>query len=124
MIKLLAFAFLVAISPFLAVAQLAAPNAAGAAIGHVHIIAADPAPVEKALMALGGGSPLKMNALDFIPFPGVFIIVGKGNSEGGTVGSVLNHIGFEVKNIAEATPKWQAAGIKVEPGHAGQAWLT
>ena len=34
----------------------------------------------------------------------------------GTVGSVVNHVGFIIKNLAEALPKWQAAALTIQPG--------
>jgi hypothetical protein len=34
----------------------------------------------------------------------------------GTVGSVVNHVGFVVKNVQESVVKWKAAGVPVEPG--------
>jgi len=39
---------------------------------------------------------------------------------GGTVGSVVNHIGFTVTNTQEAVAKWKAAGVNVLPGGAGR----
>ena len=36
---------------------------------------------------------------------------------GGTVGSVVNHVGFAVKNVPESVARWKAAGVPVEPGN-------
>jgi glyoxalase/bleomycin resistance protein/dioxygenase superfamily protein len=38
---------------------------------------------------------------------------------------VVNHIGFNARNSAESVAKWQAAGIKPEPGNQpGQFYIT
>src|SRR5262249_37358223 len=63
-----------------------------------------------------GGKPVVNGTLQMIEFPGVYVIVTKGDTSGGTVGSTVNHVGFQVKNIAESVTKWKAAGMKVEPG--------
>ena len=45
----------------------------------------------------------------------------------GTVGTVVNHIGFTVPNVQEAVAKWKAAGVPFEPGAPGrlnQGWVT
>jgi hypothetical protein len=64
-------------------------------------------------------------------FPGVVVILNQGPntppSTGGTVGTVVNHIGFTVPNVQEAVAKWKAAGVPFEPGAPGrldQGWVT
>jgi catechol 2,3-dioxygenase-like lactoylglutathione lyase family enzyme len=51
-----------------------------------------------------------------IQFPGVFILLRRGDTKGGTVGSIVNHLGFVWKDLPAAMTKWQAAGYKVEQG--------
>jgi catechol 2,3-dioxygenase-like lactoylglutathione lyase family enzyme len=46
---------------------------------------------------------------------------------GGTVGTVINHVGFLVPNVQDAVAKWKAAGLPMQPGGNGrtdQAWIT
>src|SRR5262249_45916937 len=46
---------------------------------------------------------------------------------GGTVATVVNHVGFVVPNVQEAVAKWKAAGVPVAPGNNNrldQAWVT
>ena len=38
----------------------------------------------------------------------------------GTVGSVVNHVGFIVQNVQESVAKWKAAGVPVQPGNNGR----
>ena len=52
-----------------------------------------------------------------VRFPGVLINLnfGKELGKGGTVGSVVNHVGFIVNNTQEQVAKWKAAGVAVLP---------
>jgi catechol 2,3-dioxygenase-like lactoylglutathione lyase family enzyme len=45
-------------------------------------------------------------------------------ASGGSVGSVIDHIGFQVPDVPTAVAKWKAAGIKTAPGqNAQQAYV-
>jgi len=78
-------------------AQLAPFNQAGVTMGHWHLVSKDVAATQKLFLAMGGtlympgGQPL-------IGFPGLYInlLLGTEKGEGGTVGSVVNHVGFIV----------------------------
>jgi catechol 2,3-dioxygenase-like lactoylglutathione lyase family enzyme len=105
-------------------AQLAAPNEAGVTMGHVHLVVQDVDAAKKFWLAMGG-TPAKLGANEAFKFPGVLILVRKGDPTGGSVGSIVNHIGFYVANIQQSLDKWKAAGLKTEPGQrAGQAYVT
>jgi catechol 2,3-dioxygenase-like lactoylglutathione lyase family enzyme len=95
-------------------AQLAPPNATGAAIAHVHINARDIDAQERFWSQLGG-KPMNNEKLRMVQFPGIYIVLRQQNPTGGTAGSVLNHFGFHVKNINESMAKWKAAGLTIEP---------
>ena len=104
-------------------AQLAPPNDTGVSMGHVHLVVADLEAGKKFWTAMGG-TPGKLGANEVFKFPGVLILLRKGDPSGGSVGSMVNHIGFHVPNTAEALAKWKAAGLKAEAGqNPGQAWL-
>ena len=62
-----------------------------------------------------GGNPL-------ISFPGLYINLNLGmeKGEGGTQGSVVNHVGFIVDNVQERVAQWQANGVNVLPGNNGR----
>ena len=102
-----------------AAAQPAPFNDIGVTMGHWHL-ASSPANVEankKIFLAMGGklfmpgGNPLMM-------FPGLYINLnlGAGTQEGGTEGSVVNHVGFIVDNVQQRAAQWKAAGVPVLPG--------
>src|SRR6516165_9437064 len=101
-----------------AVAQPAAFNEAGVTMGHWHIASKDVEANKKLFQAMGGklympgGNPLMM-------FPGTYINLNLGTEkgDGGTPGSVVNHVGFIVNNVQEQVAKWKAAGVAVLPGN-------
>ena len=102
-----------------AAAQPAPVNQAGVTMGHWHIASKDVEANKKLFLAMGGklfmpgGQPLIM-------FPGLYIslILGNEKGEGGTVGSVVNHVGFIVDNVQQRVAQWKAAGVTVLPGGA------
>src|ERR1700738_2955897 len=112
----LLFASALAASP--AAAQPAPFNEVGVTMGHWHIISKDVEANKKLFLGMGGkmfmpgGNPLMM-------FPGVYINLNLGTEkgEGGSQGSVVNHVGFIVNNVQEQVAKWKAAGVPVLPGN-------
>jgi catechol 2,3-dioxygenase-like lactoylglutathione lyase family enzyme len=100
-----------------AMAQPAPFNEVGVTMGHWHIISKDVEANKKIFLGMGakmfmiGGNP-------FMMFPGTYINLTLGNEkgEGGTVGSVVNHVGFIVNNVQERVAQWKAAGVAVLPG--------
>jgi catechol 2,3-dioxygenase-like lactoylglutathione lyase family enzyme len=99
-------------------AQPAPFNEAGVTMGHWHIASKDVEANKKLFLGMGGklympgGNPLMM-------FPGVYINLNLGTEtgNGGTPGSVVNHVGFIVNNVQEQVAKWKAAGVPVLPGN-------
>src|SRR4029077_14597052 len=83
-------------------AQPAPYNEVGVTMGHWHIISKDVEANKKIFLGMGakmfmiGGNP-------FMMFPGTYINLTLGNEkgEGGTQGSVVNHVGFIVNNVQE-----------------------
>lgn len=101
-----------------AAAQPAPFNETGVTMGHWHIISRDVEANKKLFLAMGGtlfmpgGNPLVM-------FPGVYINLNLGTEkgDGGTVGSVVTHVGFLVDNVQKRVAQWKAAGVEVLPGN-------
>jgi catechol 2,3-dioxygenase-like lactoylglutathione lyase family enzyme len=104
-----------------AAAQPAPFNAVGVTMGHWHLASKDVEADKKLFLAMGGklfmpgGNPLIM-------FPGLHInlVLGTEKGEGGTEGSVVNHVGFIVDNVQQRVAQWKAAGVKVLPGGNGR----
>lgn len=113
MIAVLALLALAVAAP--AAAQLPAKNAAGISPGHIHLYVSDVAAQQKFWETLGG-VPVANQRLQMIQVPGVYILLRGGQTKGGTVGSIVNHLGFVWKDLPAAKAKWQAAGYTIEPG--------
>jgi aldose sugar dehydrogenase len=101
-------------------AQLAAPNASGVAMGHLHYRVRDVEANKKFWIALGGDvrsvrppSPLASAGLDrdgvVLKFQDVLVVLEQGDSTGGTEGSIVNHVAFRVPELTTV----EAAGLKV-----------
>jgi len=107
-----------------ACAQLAPPNALGATIGHIHINASD-VEAQQRFWAAVGGRLMNREKITMVQFPGIYILLRKQEYSGGSVGSVINHFGFYVRDFDQSVAKWKAAGLKWEPGNnPGQGFLT
>ena len=116
-ISMLAILALAAVLPAIpARAQLADPGSVGVAMGHVHFAVQDMDAAKKFWTAIGGKPAAKLGANEVVKFPGVLVLIRKAmDPTAGTVGSVVNHIGFLVPNVAETRAKWQSAGLMMEP---------
>ena len=103
--------------------QLSSPNDSGVSVGQVYLVVADVG-ASVQFWANLGGVPFKFGPGMGVKFPGVLILLRKGEPTGGTVGSVINHIGFRVLDVQESLPKWKAAGATIESTHGPkQAFL-
>jgi catechol 2,3-dioxygenase-like lactoylglutathione lyase family enzyme len=114
------------LAPLPAFAQLAAPNAAGVAIGHIHINAAD-VDAQTRFWTTVGGKIVQREKITMVQFPGIYILLRKQDPTGGSVGSAINHFGFFVRDFAGSVAKWQAAGLTWDPvknPQVGQGFLT
>jgi catechol 2,3-dioxygenase-like lactoylglutathione lyase family enzyme len=88
-------------------------NSAGVSMGHLHIVTPDPAAQKKIWVDVLGGKPLSIGPVEFVKFPGVFVGLRNGQSEGGTESSVVDHLGFLVKDLASTKKKLIDAGIPI-----------
>jgi catechol 2,3-dioxygenase-like lactoylglutathione lyase family enzyme len=90
--------------------DLSPPNAAGIAMGHLHYVVRDVAANKAFWVGLGGRSVLFNGTTEGIVFPDVVVLLRQGESNGGTEGSVVNHVAFRVKSVAAI----ERAGYEVE----------
>src|SRR5437588_7832697 len=92
-----------------AVAQYAPFNETGVTMGHWHLVSQDVA-VNKKLFIGMGGKDVSRGASATVQFPGARVNLNLGDEppgKGGTVGSVVNHVGFIVNNVQEQVAKWK-----------------
>jgi catechol 2,3-dioxygenase-like lactoylglutathione lyase family enzyme len=126
--QLLALAVVLGLSAAVATpasAQLAPPNATGVSLGHLHVNASD-VDAQARFWTAVGGKIVQREKLTMVQFPGVYVLLRKQDSSGGTDGSSVNHIGFSVRDFDGSVAKWKAAGLTWEPGRPspdGQGFL-
>ena len=96
-----------------AAGQLAAPNAQGVAIGHVHVFTKDVAAQSRFWSTLGG-QIVQRGKLTLAEFPGMYVILQPQDPSGGTVGTTLNHFGFHVRDFEPSVVRWKGAGLPWE----------
>jgi catechol 2,3-dioxygenase-like lactoylglutathione lyase family enzyme len=114
---LVALVFATMLTGGTATAQPAPFNEAGITMGHWHIVSKDVEANKKLFLAMGGklfmpgGNPVVM-------FPGIYInlVLNAEKGDGGTEGSVINHVGFIVDNVQQRVAQWKMAGVNVLPG--------
>jgi catechol 2,3-dioxygenase-like lactoylglutathione lyase family enzyme len=97
-----------------AFAQLAAPNEAGVAMGHVHLNVRDVELHKKLWIDHFGAVPLRKEGLQGVMLPGMLILFRQQAPTGGSQGTVLDHFGLKVRNLNETLQRWRAAGYEVQ----------
>jgi catechol 2,3-dioxygenase-like lactoylglutathione lyase family enzyme len=95
-------------------AQLAAPNADGVTMGHVHMTVKSVEAQTHFWVDIMGGRLVKNQKIEMVQFPGVYLLFRQGDPSGPPAGSVVDHFGFVVKDMPGAIAKWQANGLLVE----------
>src|SRR2546429_663496 len=112
---LLTLIFVVAVATP-ALAQLASPNAAGVAAGHIHLNAND-VDVQKKFWTDVGGTIVNREKLVMVQFPGIYVLLRKQDYNGGSVGFVINHFGVFVKDFDKDVARGEGAGLNWGPGN-------
>ena len=103
-------------------AQLVSAGESGVRMGQVHITASN-VEAQKAFWAQLTGTPVTNGGLQMVQFPGVFIVLEQGRPTGGSVGSIMNLVGFNVKRMSDWLPRWRDAGIPMETPRPTQTYL-
>lgn len=60
-----------------------------------------------------GGTAITIGDLEGVRFPGVVVLLRQQRPSGGTKGSTVNHVGFQVRSIRETVAKLKAAGYPI-----------
>jgi len=108
-------AALVALLPSTVNAQLMAARNAPVAYGHHHINATDVAAHKRFWIdALGGRSvSIGSSNAEAVAFPEVLVLLRERAPTGGTKGSVVNHVGFETRDIRAAVGRLREMGYRM-----------
>ena len=93
-----------------AAAQLSPGNGKGVAMGHLHYTVKDVRANQAFWVKLGGKAIVFNGTTAGVLFPDVVILLRKGEPNGGTEGSVVNHVAFRVTSLAGI----ESAGFKVD----------
>ena len=97
-----------------ALAQLAPPNASGVTLGQIHLIVKDADAERRFFIDMMGGIPVEIDKIAMIQFPGVFVILSQGDPTGPSAGSIVNHFGVVLKDVAAYTTKWEANHLVID----------
>jgi catechol 2,3-dioxygenase-like lactoylglutathione lyase family enzyme len=111
-IQLMLALILAPVMPVLA--QIAPPNELGVAMGQYRLVVRD-VEAQRRVWTTLGGTTVRWGRLDMIHIPGVYMVLTQGEPKDGTVGSVVDHIGFTVKNLKSSVSKCEALGLKILP---------
>src|ERR1700681_731145 len=93
-------------------AQLAAPNESGVTMGHLHLYTKEPE-AHKKFWGVLDAQATKLDDIEAFKLPGVLIMLRKADTAGGTEDSVINHIGFKVRDLSATLAKLEAAHIPI-----------
>lgn len=106
-------AFLSVSMPHSASAQLLAARDAPVAYGHHHINASDVEAHERFWIDALGGRPMTLEGSSsvVIGFPNVLVLLRERAPTAGTKGSVVNHVGFETRDIRAVVERLRAGGF-------------
>lgn len=98
-----------------AAAQLTAAGDAPVAYGHHHLVVTSIEAHKHFWIDALGGTSVKIGTspTDVIMFPNVLVLLRAGTPTGGTKGTIVNHVGFEVPDIRAAVNKVRAAGFPI-----------
>ena len=80
-------------------AQLKTANANGVAMGAVQLTVRD-IDANVNFFKLLGGTPVKNGSVQLMEFPGMYVELEKGGPSAGSVGSIVDHFGLQVKSMA------------------------
>lgn len=117
---------LAALSPVVAQAQTpaapapapAAPRPAVAAANpvlftHVHLTVKDVAATKKLLVDGLSGAATTAGSVEAVKFPGLLVLLRKGDPKGGSKGSTVSQIGLDVKDLAKVVAGLRASKAKM-----------
>lgn len=106
--------------PLMSNAQsLAEPNSEGAAMGHLHFWTTEPERTQLFWETLGA-TPIQNGPISYYGIPGVVIIFFDENPSSGSVGTLIDHLGFDVADADALAASLQAAGFDIEIDSPGR----
>jgi catechol 2,3-dioxygenase-like lactoylglutathione lyase family enzyme len=95
-------------------AQLAAPNEAGVAMGHIHLNVRDVEAQKKFWTEQFAAAPLKKEGLQGVKIPGMLILIRQQAPTGSSEGTMMDHVGLKVPSTSEVVKRSRAAGYQIQ----------
>ena len=111
--RLLIAAAAAALIPVASWGQLTAAADGPIAMGHHHFNVSDRAAHDRFWIDLLGGEPAKIGSRDIIKYPNALFFFREKEPTGGSRGTSVNHIGFQVPDVDGLVAKLKAAGIEI-----------
>ena len=113
MYRLLIAAAAAALIPAASWGQLTAAADGPVAMGHHHFNVSDRTAHDRFWIDLLGGEPAKIGRLDIVKYPNALFFFREKEPTGGSRGTSVNHIGFQVPDVDGLVVKLKAAGIEI-----------
>lgn len=96
-----------------ALGQLATPNPAGLAYGHVHLNVSDIELHQRIWVEYFGGVVVEKGPLTAVRLPNMLVALSERAPTMGSRATVVDHFGFKVRDIESFLEKWSATGYEV-----------
>ena len=80
-------------------------------MGHLHYVVRDVEANKRFWVGLGG-TAVRVGEVEAVKFPDTFVFLTRGESSGGTEGSVVNHVAFRVRSFKALEA---SSGLRVQP---------
>jgi len=106
-----------------AVCQSAPRRDAIATMGFLRLNTNDPAAQRRFWVGALGARQVKLGPAEALELPGVFILLNEAKPLGGTAGSVVNHVGFKVRDLNSTVERATAAHAAIVSRNDKQAML-
>ena len=105
--------------PTSARSQLAPLNEAGMTFGHLHLNVTDVELHKRFWVEHFGGEVVQRGSLTGIKWPSMLILLTGRAPTGGSQGTIMDHLGFKVRDLQAVLAKWRAAGFDVQSEFTG-----
>jgi catechol 2,3-dioxygenase-like lactoylglutathione lyase family enzyme len=109
----LALTLLFLSAPTWALAQLTAAKDAEVAMGHIHLDVTDIDAHKTFWCDLLGATETHIGDMDVLKLPNLLIFLREQRPTGGTKGSVVDHIGLQIRDIEPVVEKLKSAGVPI-----------
>jgi catechol 2,3-dioxygenase-like lactoylglutathione lyase family enzyme len=96
-----------------ATAQLISAKNTEIAMGHVHLNVTNLEQHKTFWVDLLGATPTRLGDMDVLKFPNLLIFLRERKPIGGTKGSIVDHIGLQVRDLEAVVEKLKSAGIPI-----------